>query len=67
MSKEQHNPDPDFVSRLEWQLGSEYRRQQRFDENGASKSPRFSWLRTAALILVSLSLGVAGVNATQHF
>lgn len=68
MNREQHKPNPEFVSRLEWQLQSQYRRQQRFGKDGASASPRWNaWLRTAALVLVSLALGVAGVKATQHF
>ncbi len=66
MSNEQHSPDPEFISRLQWQLRSEYRRRQRFDSNGAWKGVRYGWLRTAALVLVSLSLGVAGVKAAQH-
>lgn len=67
MNNIDHTPDPEFVSRLEEQLQSEYRRRQRFDEEDRSPRHRYAWLRTAALVVVSLFVGAAGVKAAQHF
>lgn len=55
-------PDPEFVSRLEWQLRSEFRREHAFE----IRSRRRVWLRAAATVVLSLALGFATATAAQQ-
>lgn len=60
----EHEPAPDFVERLEWQIRREVRRQDRFEPQ---RPPlwRRRWLRTAALVVLSVLAGYAGATAAQ--
>jgi hypothetical protein len=60
---EKHEPDPDFVANLEWQLGSELRRQQRV---GMSQRKSIRVLKIAGLMLGSVALGAAAMQASQQ-
>lgn len=62
---EQHEPRPEFLEHLEWQIRTETRRQRRF---AAGEIPwwRRGALRTAALVIVSLLVGFAGATAAQE-
>lgn len=55
---------PEFLDHLEWQLRTELRRQRRFEE----LSPPRSWrtLRLAALVVLSITFGAAGVIAAER-
>ncbi len=58
---EKHRPDPEFVSKLEWQLKSELRRRQRSQVRSPSQRLVVQgWLKIAALVLLSVSLGAMG-------
>ena len=59
-----HQPNPEFLARLEWRLMSEMRRRKLFASSPA-RSPLQSLVRIAALVLFSALLGVAGVKAAQ--
>ena len=58
-----HQPDPQFVQSLEWQLGSELRRRNRA---GATQHPSFKVIKIAALMLGSVVLGAAAMGASQQ-
>ena len=64
MTTDRHQPDPEFLSRLEWRLMSEMRRNEIF-----APIPRDSraWrsVRVAALVLFSTLVGAAGTRAAQ--
>jgi hypothetical protein len=55
-------PDPQFVERLEWQLRSEVRRQDRFAPPARSRRA----LRSASTVLLSLLVGFATATAAQQ-
>lgn len=59
----EHEPDPKFLERLEWQLASELRRSRK-----AGGAPRRGTrvLKTAGLVLGSIALGAAGMGASQQ-
>jgi len=59
-----HQPRPEFVSHLQWQVQTALNRRDRF----AAPARRSPWrnARIAALILVSLLCGAAGVMATEE-
>jgi len=59
---DRHEPDSRFVERLEWQLGSELRRQR---GSNAHRST-FRALKIAALMLGSVGLGAAAMGASQQ-
>ena len=56
MSNE-HRPDPEFVSRLEWQLRSEIRRDERFRTRATQG--RWLWSRTIGSTIVGQGLDSA--------
>jgi len=58
-----HEPDPQFVENLEWQLGSELRRRNRA---GVTQHPSFRVMKIAALMLGSVVLGAAAMGASQQ-
>jgi len=60
---DKHEPDPDFVANLEWQLGSELRRQQRV---GMPQRKSIRLLKIAGLMLGSVALGAAAMEASQQ-
>ncbi len=67
-----HEPDPEFARHLEWQLRTELRRQMAFNESDSPAKEgvrRFAgrFARAAALVVVSLTLGGAGVLAAEHY
>ncbi|MGW8267796.1 MAG: hypothetical protein ACWGSQ_15630 [Longimicrobiales bacterium] len=57
--KENHQPDPEFVSHLEWQVRTALRREQRFARPVQSRSGRR--MKIATLVLVSALVGAGGV------
>jgi hypothetical protein len=59
----EHEPDPKFLERLEWQLGSELRRSRK-----AGGAPRrgIRVLKTVGLVIGSIALGAAGMGASQQ-
>jgi len=58
-----HEPSPEFLNHLEWQTRTELRRRQRFAPV-ARRLPRLARLaRSAALVLLSLSVGASAVLA----
>lgn len=61
---EAHQPRPEFVSFLEWQVQTAFQRRGRF----TSPARRSPWLnvKVAALILVSIFCGAAGVTARDQ-
>jgi len=63
---EQHEPRPEFLEHLEWQIRTEARRQERFDTPAQDPWWRRSALRTAALVVISVLLGFAGATAAQE-
>lgn len=58
-----HEPDPKFVDNLEWQLGNELRRQR---GHHAPSRPVFRVVKIAALVMVSVVLGAAGMDVSQQ-
>ncbi len=63
---DRHEPHPHYVSRLKWQLESEIRRRRSFpSEWRPGRTGGF--LRVAALVVLSLFLGAAGVLAAQKY
>jgi len=58
-----HEPDPQFVENLEWQLGRELRRRQRA---GAAPRQSVRVLKIAGLMLGSVALGAAAMGASQQ-
>jgi len=60
---DKHEPDPNFVTNLEWQLGSELRRQQRA---GVPQRKSIRLLKIAGLMLGSVALGAAAMQASQQ-
>jgi hypothetical protein len=58
-----HEPDPRFVEKLEWQLGTELRRQNR--ALAARSSPR-RLLGMGALVLISVVFGAGAMAASQQ-
>lgn len=66
MTEASHQPDPEFVARLEGQLITEYRRLERLGEADRWR-PGFGRLLRAAIFLVSgLFLGAASVTLAQR-
>jgi hypothetical protein len=66
---ERHEPDPEFVASLEWQVCTASRRAERFAEPvPASRGSR--WVRTPVLVAVlmaaSAGLGAAGVSVAER-
>lgn len=63
-----HEPTPDFLRFLEWQVTTELRRRERFD-GATTTTPRsgrwFRTLRAAAMITVSLLAGAGVVIASE--
>jgi hypothetical protein len=64
MMTDSHKPDPEFVARLEWQVQTAARRRERFNRP-VGRSPGRA-VQLAALILVSVFCGAAGVMATDQ-
>lgn len=62
--KNYHQPRPEFISHLEWQIRTAVQRRDRF----AAPVRQNHWpkMRSAALILVSVLCGAAGVLATEE-
>jgi len=58
-----HEPDPQFVENLEWQIGSELRRRNRA---GVTQRQSFRVMKIAALMLGSVVLGAAAMGASQQ-
>ncbi len=58
-----HDPDPDFVSHLRWQVAAAVRRTERFAM--PVTRPMLRWARTAALVTVSLLFGAGAVLAAD--
>ena len=56
---ENHQPDPEFVSNLEWQVRTALRREHRFAEPVESRSG--GRMKIATLVLVSALFGAGGV------
>lgn len=56
---ENHQPDPEFVSHLEWQVRTALRREQRFAQPVQSRSG--GRMKIATLVLVSALFGAGGV------
>jgi hypothetical protein len=54
-----HEPTPEFVARLEWQVRSTLSRRDRFAR--PTRRPAYQIVKMAALILVSVFCGAAGV------
>ncbi len=63
--KNRHEPEAEFVERLEWQLRSELRRGT-LEEIGERRNVR-AWLTRAALVLLSVLAGAAAVRAAQSY
>ncbi|MEW6745498.1 MAG: hypothetical protein AB1486_22325 [Planctomycetota bacterium] len=59
-----HDPDSQFVTFLEWQIRTGLRRRATLGAVERCRLPR--WIRSAALVLVSLFLGAAGIVAAEH-
>lgn len=63
---QRHQPNPQFVERLEWQLMTEMRQSQRKYHLPPSKSAGWQrYLRVAALVVVSALGGIALLKAAQ--
>ncbi len=60
----EHDPDPDYIEKLEWQLQTSLRRKERFGRPTAGRGIRMA--RTAALMIVCLAGGACGVLAAEH-
>ncbi len=58
-----HEPDPKFTDNLEWQLGTELRRQSR--AHAARTSPR-RLLGMGALVMISVVFGAGAMAASQQ-
>ncbi len=58
-----HDPDPTFVTNLEWQLATEVRRGRRV---GGTQGRSVRALKIAGLMLGSVALGAAGMGASQQ-
>jgi len=58
-----HEPDPRFTEKLEWQLGTELRRQHR--ARAARTSPR-RMLGLGALVMISVVFGAGAMAASQQ-
>ncbi len=59
---DKHEPDPRFIEHLEWQLGSELRRHRA----SPARQPALRALKIAALMLGSVALGAAAMDASQQ-
>jgi len=59
-----HEPTPEFVSRLEWQVRSTLSRRDRFSQ--PTRRPAQQIVKMAALVMVSIFLGAAGVVAADQ-
>lgn len=64
MCKE-HEPSDQFVSSLNWQLVSEIRREDRFEQGVTPRSSRSGNLRVWAMGLACFAMGIVGTTATQ--
>jgi len=62
--KHETDVDQKFVDHLEWQLRTEFRRQERFTAQPQPVWRRTGW-RAAALVLVSILAGYAGATVAQ--
>jgi len=63
--KHETDADQKFVDHLEWQLRTEFRRQERFTAQPQPVWRRTGW-RAAALVLVSILAGYAGATVAQE-
>ncbi|MGD8360410.1 MAG: hypothetical protein PVJ04_03190, partial [Gemmatimonadota bacterium] len=54
-----HQPDPEFVSHLEWQVRTALRREERFAQPVQSRSG--GRMKIVTLVLVSALFGAGGV------
>lgn len=61
---DQHRPDPEFVSNLEWQVRTALRREARFAEPVGNRRGRR--MQMVALVLISALLGAGGVVAKDE-
>ena len=61
---DRHEPDSRFVENLEWQIGSELRRQNRQSPTPNYTFRRFA--RAAALVVVSIAFGAVAMAASQQ-
>jgi multidrug resistance efflux pump len=61
---EHHQPEPEFVSHLEWQLRTALKREDRFAE--PVRPHRGGTMKAAALIMVSALMGAGGVVASDE-
>ncbi len=61
---ETHEPTPEFVSRLEWQVRSTLSRRDRFSM--PTRRPTQQIMKMAALILISVFCGAAGVATADQ-
>jgi hypothetical protein len=59
-----HQPDPEFVARLEWQVQTAARRRDRFSRPVGRSPVRV--VQLSALIMISVFCGAAGVMATDQ-
>jgi hypothetical protein len=60
---DRHEPDQQFVDKLEWQISGEARRRNRA---AASVHPLWKLARVAALVIVSMTLGAAAMGASYQ-
>lgn len=60
---DRHEPDKQFVDKLEWQIGGEVRRR---NCAAASAHPLWKLARVAALVIVSMTLGAAAMGASYQ-
>lgn len=61
---EHHEPRPEFVSHLEWQLRTAFQREDRFSE--PTKPKLGGKMNMGALVLVSALMGAGGVMVTEE-
>ena len=66
MTHADHQPSPEFVSRLENDLGSEYRRLDRLGPIDHANGRFGKWIRTAAYTLAGLLVGATSVSMAQR-
>jgi hypothetical protein len=60
----EHEPDPEFVEHLEWQLRTALRRRERFARPASGRALRI--LHTAALMLICLAGGAGVAVGAEH-
>ena len=62
--KQDHEIDPGYADHLEWQLRTAYRRKERFAR--PMSTPGWRVARTAALVMMSVTLGAAGTLGAER-